>query len=106
MPTPAPADKRSFPSARRVEQLPVSSEPRGTQGVIFPAAARPGIVGFSSMHVSGFFNGGCGDVHKAHLPSAGLQNLGAESVFRPRKRTSSYFLLKWDVWIPYLSHEN
>ena len=27
------------------------------------------IVGFSSMHVSGFFNGGCGGVSKAHLPS-------------------------------------
>ena len=27
------------------------------------------IVGFSSMHVSGFFNGGCGGVRKAHLPS-------------------------------------
>jgi hypothetical protein len=28
-----------------------------------------GIIGFSSMHVSGFFNGGCGSVSKAHLPS-------------------------------------
>lgn len=27
------------------------------------------IVGFASMHVSGFFNGGCGGVSKAHLPS-------------------------------------
>jgi hypothetical protein len=27
------------------------------------------IVGFSSLHVSGFFNGGCGGVTKAHLPS-------------------------------------
>lgn len=27
------------------------------------------IVDFSSMHVSGFFNGGCGSVTKAHLPS-------------------------------------
>jgi hypothetical protein len=27
------------------------------------------ILGFASMHVSGFFNGGCGGVSKAHLPS-------------------------------------
>jgi hypothetical protein len=27
------------------------------------------IIGFSSLHVSGFFNGGCGGVSKAHLPS-------------------------------------
>ena len=29
-----------------------------------------------------------------------------ESVFRPRKRMSSYFRLKWGVQIPYIFHEN
>ena len=36
---------------------------------------------------------------------AGLQNLGAETVFRPRKSTSSYFLLKWGVQIQYLFNQ-
>ena len=34
-----------------------------------------------------------------HWYEAGLQNLGAETVFRPRKRMSSSFLLKWGVQI-------
>jgi hypothetical protein len=38
------------------------------------------IVGFASMHVSGFFNGGCGDVTKAHLPSVvGISVTNAQS---------------------------
>ena len=38
---------------------------------------------------------------------AGLQNLGAETVFRPRKRMSSFFLLQRGVQIVlYLFHEN
>ena len=36
---------------------------------------------------------------------AGLQNLGAESGFRPRKRMSSFFLLKWGVQIQYLFNQ-
>ena len=31
---------------------------------------------------------------------------GGRIVLRPRKRVSSYFLLKWGVQIPYLFHEN
>ena len=36
----------------------------------------------------------------------GLQNSGAESCSAPGKITSSYFLLKWGVQIPYLFHVN
>ena len=33
-------------------------------------------------------------------------DLGAESVFRPRKRMSSYFLLKWGVQMLYIFNQN
>ena len=36
---------------------------------------------------------------------AGLQNVGVETVFRPRRSTSSYFLLKWGVQIQYLFNQ-
>ena len=49
-----------------------------------------------------------GTVHAtvANSFKAGLQNLGAESAFRPRKIMSSYFLLKWGVQILCLFNQN
>ena len=37
------------------------------------------IIGYSSMHVSGFFNGACADINKAHMPSViGISVTNAE----------------------------
>ena len=39
------------------------------------------------------------------MSKPGLQNLGVETVFRPRKSTSSFFLLKWGVQMQYLFNQ-
>ena len=45
------------------------------------------------------------DAWIASMLGTGLQNLGVETVFRPRKSTSSFFLLKWGVQIQYLFNQ-
>jgi hypothetical protein len=85
-----PAGAQDFPAADRVDlfvktgSAPPAEWATGiAQGSVLYAQPEPdicmmpevgngyvaSIVGFSSMHVSGFFNGGCGGVSKAHLPS-------------------------------------
>ena len=59
----------------------------------------------TTLHLHGRAHLCCtqGGIH-GHGP--GLQNLGAESDFRPRKRMSLLFLLKWGVQILCLFNQN
>jgi hypothetical protein len=53
------------------------------------------IIGFSSMHVSGFFNGGCGGVSKAHLPSV----VGINATNADTSQTQSALDMKRAVYV-------
>ena len=71
----------------------------------------PGVYGGTAQHRAQLERGRVARTQLQRLQQIGVpawanQNSGVETVFRPRKRMSSFFLLKWGVQIPCLFSQN